>query len=203
VTLPSASPSTVAMFSASRMFARPLKTLSLLLLFMVPSRVGAGIEPSARPTDPGKPGWRVWERHYEDQVKPRQPRKAIRPARASCCRNKPCRSGSAHYAVGVRRLDQVILVKAAEPQCADIQRGCLPVHHQFGHQLADDWRHLEAVAAKADCTIRPFQPRAAIEDRVPVGRDRIQSSIAASAITAVHGGIAPAQAVPNLRQPVA
>src|SRR5205807_3360595 len=39
VTLPSVSPSTFAIFSASRMLALPLKTLSLLLLFMVRPRM--------------------------------------------------------------------------------------------------------------------------------------------------------------------
>src|SRR5947209_388939 len=45
---------------------------------------------------------------------------------------------SSHHAVGVRRLDGVVLREAAQPQRRDVQRAGAAVHDEFGHQLADD-----------------------------------------------------------------
>src|SRR5438445_12966580 len=58
------------------------------------------------------------------------------------------------------------------------------------------------MAAEADCTIDPFPAGTAVQDRVPVRRDGVQSPVAAPAVAALHGGVAPAQALPYLWQPI-
>src|SRR5262249_12924177 len=66
-----------------------------------------------------------------------------------------------------------------------------------------DRRHLEAVAGETDGAIDAFQLRQLVDDRMPVGRDRVQGAVTAAAVAAVHRGITPAQALPYRGQPIA
>src|SRR5438128_762215 len=108
-----------------------------------------------------------------------------------------------HYTVGIRRFDKIIVCKTSQPERPNVQRFRLAVDNQLGHELADNRRHFEAVPAEADGTVDAFHTRAAIEDRVPVGRDGVESPVAAAAVAAIHGRITAAQALPYLRQPAA
>src|SRR5262245_16792433 len=108
-----------------------------------------------------------------------------------------------HYAVRIGRLDRLILLEAGQAKRADVQGGGPAVDDEFGQELPDDRRHLEAVAAEAGGAVGSFQPRQAVEDGVPVGGDGVQGAVAAAAVTAVQGGVTAADPLADLRQPVA
>src|SRR6516165_9210576 len=88
-----------------------------------------------------------------------------------------------HYTISIWSLHRIFIFEPRQPERANIKDFRLAVNDQFGHELADDRRHLEAVSGKSDSAKGAVQAGQAVNDWVPIGGDGVQSAVAAAPVT--------------------
>src|SRR5438046_2875903 len=88
----------------------------------------------------------------------------------------------AHDPVSIRRLDEIVFLETCKPQGCNVQSAGFAVNNQLRHELPDDGRHFETVAAESHGTITAFNARQLVENRVPIGCDRIEGAEAATSV---------------------